>query len=194
MREKRGPGHQMSVRTLCLAILEREDATGYEIRKMSTEGKFRYFVEASFGSIYPTLARLESEGLVTVREERQSGKPTRKVYSITDAGRAEFVRALCEPPAPDTFRSPFLLVAMCADIVGPQVIGRAIDLRIKSLREEAAFLDATAQETGGHAPTGFIIDYGRHCIAADIGFLEANRQILEDIARDAGPAVAQAAE
>ena len=55
----------MSVRTLCLAILNFGDATGYEIRKLSTEGKFRYFIEASFGSIYPTLARLEAEGLVT---------------------------------------------------------------------------------------------------------------------------------
>ena len=58
----------MSVRTLCLAILNFGDATGYEIRKLSTGGKFRYFIEASFGSIYPTLARLEAEGLVTVRE------------------------------------------------------------------------------------------------------------------------------
>ena len=74
----------MSVRSLCLAILSFGDATGYEIRKESTEGRFSYFDDASFGSIYPALARLESEGLVTVREEPQAGKPARKVYSITD--------------------------------------------------------------------------------------------------------------
>ena len=41
----------MSVRTLCLAILSFGDATGYEIRKLSTEGRYSYFVDASFGSV-----------------------------------------------------------------------------------------------------------------------------------------------
>ncbi len=45
----------MSVRSLCLAILSFGDATGYEIRKESTEGRFSYFDDASFGSIYPAL-------------------------------------------------------------------------------------------------------------------------------------------
>ena len=102
----------MSVRSLCLAILSFGDATGYEIRKESTEGRFSYFDDASFGSIYPALARLESEGLVTVREEPQTGKPARKVYSITETGRTEFVNSLCEPQARDTFKSPFLLIAL----------------------------------------------------------------------------------
>lgn len=87
----------MSVRSLCLAILSFGDATGYEIRKESTEGRFSYFDDASFGSIYPALARLEAEGLVTVREEPQAGKPARKVYSITEAGRKVFIDSCASP-------------------------------------------------------------------------------------------------
>ncbi|WP_349360937.1 PadR family transcriptional regulator [Stappia sp.] len=171
----------MSVRTLCLAILNFQDATGYEIRKLSTEGRYSYFVDASFGSIYPALARLEADGLVTVREEAQSGKPSRKIYSITDTGRAEFVRALSEPPAPDTFRSPFLLIAMCADLVGADAIRSAIDHRLAHLRAEGVKLDTISGDCD-HAATGFILDYGRHCIAQDIAFLERNRNRLEQIA------------
>ncbi|MEM7464992.1 MAG: PadR family transcriptional regulator, partial [Pseudomonadota bacterium] len=52
----------MNVRTLILAILNKQDASGYEIKKLSSEGRFSYFVDISFGSIYPTLARLEEEG------------------------------------------------------------------------------------------------------------------------------------
>ena len=96
----------MSVRSLCLAILSFGDATGYEIRKESTDGRFSYFDDASFGSIYPALARLESEGLVTVREEPQAGKPARKVYSITEAGHAELIDYLCEPQAPGHIQIP----------------------------------------------------------------------------------------
>ncbi|SDU15024.1 PadR family transcriptional regulator [Stappia sp. ES.058] len=170
----------MSVRTLCLAILNFGDATGYEIRKLSTEGRYSYFVDASFGSIYPALARLESDGLVTVREEAQSGKPSRKIYSITEAGREAFVEALSETPAPDTFRSPFLLVAMCADLVDTQTIRAAIDHRLQNLHEEFAKLDGIAEECS-HAPTKFILDYGRHCMRQDIAFLTENRARIETL-------------
>ncbi len=184
----------MSVRTLCLAILNFGDATGYEIRKLSTEGKYSYFVDASFGSIYPALARLEAEGLVTVREEAQSGKPARKVYSITETGRAEFVRALSEPPGPDIFRSPFLLVAMCAELVGPEVIRQAIDARLAHLRGELEKLDSICNEPCDRMPaTEFILDYGRHCMSEDIRFLEANRSRIEAIASGLAP-LPQAAE
>lgn len=184
----------MSVRTLCLAILNFGDATGYEIRKLSTEGKYSYFVDASFGSIYPALARLEAEGLVTVREEAQSGKPSRKVYSITEAGRAEFIRDLSQLPAPDIYRSPFLLVAMCAEMVGPDVIRKAIDARLEHMRGDLAKLEAIAGESCDHRPAArFILEYGRSCMTEDIRFLEANRHRLEDIARGL-PALPQAAE
>ena len=77
----------MNVSSICLAILFCGDRTGYDIRKISTEGSYSFFVEASYGSIYPALNRLEHEGLVTCRHEAQDGKPARKVYSITDSGR-----------------------------------------------------------------------------------------------------------
>ena len=54
----------MNTQSLILAILNFQDATGYEIKKQSTEGPFSYFVDVSYGSIYPTLSRLEKEGLV----------------------------------------------------------------------------------------------------------------------------------
>ena len=69
----------MNVRTLCLSILYEGEATGYEIRRLCVEGECSYFIEASFGSIYPALAKLEDENLVTSRTEQQSGKPAKKV-------------------------------------------------------------------------------------------------------------------
>ena len=96
----------MNVRTLCLAVLFDTEASGYEIRKQSTGS---YFVEASFGSIYPALAKLEDEGLVTSRIENQEGRPAKKVYSITEAGRSELLDAMFQKLDPDVFRSEFLL-------------------------------------------------------------------------------------
>ena len=72
----------MNVRTICLAILYDGEATGYEIRKLSVEGEYSYFIDASFGSIYPALAKLEVDGLVTSRVEMQEGKPAKKVIVV----------------------------------------------------------------------------------------------------------------
>jgi PadR family transcriptional regulator AphA len=58
----------MDVRTICLGILTRGDATGYEIKKLFEDDGYQHFVEASFGSIYPALNRLTEEGLVSVRQ------------------------------------------------------------------------------------------------------------------------------
>src|SRR5690554_385945 len=104
----------MNVKTLCLSILYYGEASGYDIRRLCTEEEFAYFVEASFGSIYPALARLEEEGCVTSRTEQQTGKPARKVYSITETGRRIFAEELAEPLGEDIFRSPFLLFARFA--------------------------------------------------------------------------------
>ena len=99
----------MDVKTLCLAVLSRRDATGYEIRKQFAKGPFAHFQKASLGAIYPALTRAAEEGLVTVTEEAQDGRPDKKVYSLTEAGKAALRRAcvrlvlsafLC--PLPDT--------------------------------------------------------------------------------------------
>ena len=84
----------MNVRTLCLSVLYDGDATGYDIRRLCADGEFSYFVEASYGSIYPALAKLEADRLVTSRAEQQDGRPARKVYSITEMGRLAFAEEL----------------------------------------------------------------------------------------------------
>ncbi len=65
-----------------LELLQERPMHGYEMMK-ALEEKSSGFYAPSPGSIYPTLQMLEDRGLVSVREVE--GK---KVYSITDSGRA----------------------------------------------------------------------------------------------------------
>lgn len=58
----------MDVKTLCLGILNRADATGYEIKKACDDGPLGHFQVAGFGSIYPALNFLRGDGLVSVTE------------------------------------------------------------------------------------------------------------------------------
>ena len=171
----------MNVRTLCLAILMSGDSTGYEIRKLSTDGHYSHFVDASFGSIYPALNRMEAEGLVTSREELQVGKPARKVYSITDAGRQEFLSALSKPAQKDIFKSEFLLLAMCAEMMQPEELSNAIDAQIAYLESEIAIIDKEIKETP-LLGAEWVGDYGRSCLTTGLTYIRQNRNNLEKIA------------
>ena len=182
----------MNTQTLILGILNFEDASGYEIKKQSTDGAFRYFVDISYGTIYPTLSKLEAEGMVFGREEAQSGKPDKKVYSITEKGRLEFIKTLAQPPAPDKFKSEFLLVAMCADLTSEETIRHALDKRIIEMEETIAHIRELRKECE-HPATQWITSYGLHVKGADLDFFKTNRDSLLAIAKNKSNE-AQAAE
>jgi DNA-binding PadR family transcriptional regulator len=84
----------MDVATLCLAVLAHGPASGYEIKKELEDGAYSHFFRASFGSIYPALARLAQEGFVTGREQEQAKRPDKKVYRLTPGGKRELSRRL----------------------------------------------------------------------------------------------------
>ncbi|HJU03352.1 MAG TPA: PadR family transcriptional regulator [Actinomycetes bacterium] len=71
------------LRLYLLKLLEESPRHGYEVIRL-LEDRFLGLYAPSPGTIYPRLARLEAEGLVT-----QSQEGGRKVYEITDAGRQE---------------------------------------------------------------------------------------------------------
>ena len=171
----------MNVRTLCLAILGCSDSTGYEIRKLVTDGHFSHFVDASFGSIYPALNRMEAEGLVVSREEQQEGKPNRKVYSVTDLGREEFLVALSKPAQKDIFKSEFLLLAMCAELMRPEHVRRAIDMQIDYLNSELEIIE-TAMLSVDLKAADWVGEYGRTCLTTSLNYISENREQLEAIA------------
>ena len=58
--------------------------TGYEIKAL-VDVSTRFFWAASYGQIYPELARLEKLGLVKGEEDRTNGR-RRKAYDLTPAG------------------------------------------------------------------------------------------------------------
>jgi DNA-binding PadR family transcriptional regulator len=72
-----------SLRLYLLKLLSEAPRHGYEIIQALSD-RFGGTYSPSAGTIYPRLAKLEEEGLVT---KSSDGRKT--VYSITDAGRAE---------------------------------------------------------------------------------------------------------
>ncbi|MEU6511736.1 MULTISPECIES: PadR family transcriptional regulator [unclassified Streptomyces] len=71
------------LRLYLLKLLDEAPRHGYEVIRLLEE-RFQGLYAPSAGTVYPRLAKLEAEGLV-----RHTTEGGRKVYSITDAGRAE---------------------------------------------------------------------------------------------------------
>ncbi len=99
----------MSVKYAMLGLLHYRDMHGYRI-KQHMEQHFGNLWSINYGQIYPNLKKMEEEGLVTKKEVVRSGAPTRKLYSITPAGREAFAEwLLSDPHGTMLLRDPFLL-------------------------------------------------------------------------------------
>ena len=162
----------MDVRTICLGLLTRGEATGYEIKKQFED--FQHFGEASFGSIYPALGRLTDEGLVEVREEPQSRRPDRKVYSITQRGRDSFVAALMSPLQDDRHRSPFAFAMLFSHLLPEDRVRSLLDSYITEKEAVLARMDARGSAQG-NAGESFVNGLGRTVYAAMLDYLRAQR-------------------
>lgn len=169
----------MQTKTLCLAVLSRGDASGYEIKKALEEAPFNHFQETSFGSIYPALAKLADDGLVDFHEEAQDKRPDKKVYTITEGGRAALIEDLRQPPDPDRYRSDFLFVLYLGDLLPREHLLKVVDDRIawyeeklKGMAEcEAALAEAPANQR-------FVHGMGVTVYSACLEYLKSHRHML----------------
>jgi len=100
------------MRTLKYAILglvNREPMTGYDITREFDSNQLANFWYAKHSQIYPELAKLTDEGLLTYEIVIQGEKLEKKLYTITDQGRDELYEWLLkdeplEPTPKDVFR------------------------------------------------------------------------------------------
>ncbi len=98
----------MDVQSILLGFLMKKSMTGYDLKKAFSIS-FSFFSGLSYGSIYPALKKMETQGLISKQVEIQDGAPNRKIYSITDAGKAAFIQALKAPLALEQSKNPFLM-------------------------------------------------------------------------------------
>jgi len=101
-----------------LGLLNHEDLTGYEIKKRM-DSALRFFWNASYGSIYPTLKELVIKGFATEKSVKESGRD-KKWYSITEPGREHLNNWLALPAVKDELRYETLLKLFLSDADNPE--------------------------------------------------------------------------
>jgi DNA-binding PadR family transcriptional regulator len=117
------------LRLYLLKLLAEGPKHGYELIRL-LENRFLGLYAPSAGTIYPRLARMEVEGLVS---HTQAGG--RKVYSITDAGRAELTARAGELAALETeIHASVADLTTLANDIEREVSGSVRDIK-RELRE-----------------------------------------------------------
>lgn len=135
-------------RFVILGLLTQAPGSAYALRQRIAES-VGHFWQESYGQLFPTLARLEAEGLVR-GVEHHDGNRRRRDYQITDAGRTALAGWLKELPAPQPERNELLLKVFFAsegdiDALSRRLIdaGLEADAQLDRLRGIEAFLRAT---------------------------------------------------
>ncbi|GGW87472.1 PadR family transcriptional regulator [Streptomyces lomondensis] len=142
------------LRLYLLKLLDEAPRHGYEVIRLLEE-RFQGLYAPSAGTVYPRLAKLEAEGLVTHTTEGG-----RKVYSITDAGRAELADRSGE--LADLELEIRESVAELAAEIQADVRGAAGDLRreMRAAATEARRDNGTRPPGAEDAPYGDFSQYG----------------------------------
>lgn len=181
----------MDAKTVCLAVLSQGEASGYEIRKSVEEGPFGHIQDIGFSSIYPALSRLRDDGLVSVTELAQEGRPDKKIYRLTSDGRLSLLNALQDPTESDRVRSDFLFRMLFADILPPSVINSMIDARVEEI--QASLTRIRARASGGYESAGeeFVNGFAAAVQRAMADYIEDNRHQLVAAALTPARAVAE---
>ncbi|MFJ1704314.1 helix-turn-helix transcriptional regulator [Kitasatospora sp. NPDC088346] len=126
------------LRLYLLKLLDESPRHGYEVIRLLEE-RFQGLYAPSAGTVYPRLAKLEKEGLVT-----HSTEGGRKVYRLTDAGRQELADR--QPELAELEVEIVESVSQLADAIREDVRDNA-----KDLREE---LWGEAKQAAGKAAPG----------------------------------------
>ncbi len=136
-----------------LTLLAGSPAHGYEL-KHALEQRFGDLLPPiNVGQVYTTLARLERDGFVESAQVEGDGRGKR-VYALTDAGRAEIAAWLEAPSPAASLRDEFvtkLVLGGLTGIVDPRhLVERQRHELLQTLR------DLEARRTGG--PNGVAAD------------------------------------
>ena len=114
----------MSLDFALLGFLNYHPYTGYDLKKIF-DTSVRHFWPADQSQIYRTLARLTEQGLAEMEKVPQQDRPDRKVYHITEAGRAELLKFLAGPPPMGEPRSaPLIQIFFAGQLSDEEILAK----------------------------------------------------------------------
>jgi DNA-binding PadR family transcriptional regulator len=157
-----------------LALLAAGPAHGYEL-KQEVEQRFgRLLPPLNAGQIYTTLGRLERDGLVRGDRVEQNGRPNKRVYALTDAGRSSLEEWLAEPAPGTRLKDEFFMKLVLAGFTGVADPKLLIERQRREYLQSLRDLDqlADARRGDGDPATELLIEGAALHLQADLKWLD----------------------
>ena len=120
-----------------LGLLKERSMHGYELKKQLGQ-RLGFFWTVSFGSLYPTLKKLERRGVVEKLPNGDAASRRKHVYRITAAGEEEFLHLLEEGPSSAWEDDKFPLRLAFFGYLRPESRIRLLERRKQTLEDRLA--------------------------------------------------------
>jgi len=179
-----------------LGFLADGDLSGYDIKTRCVDRDASHFWTADQAQVYRTLDKLETARYVTSKEKLQSGRPNRKLYSITQAGRGRLDEWLATPHTLPPYRDPFLIQVYFGSELSDEALADVLERareqrqsRLGHLRERATS-HAMALGSSADRPAlmhRMTLDAAMASERAAIDWLDDSLETLRSLATDTGP-------
>lgn len=167
----------MSTRLAILGLLKERPLYGYELKSI-IEQYMGDWTSIAFGSIYFALRKLTEEGLVReLAVEQEKGRPSRRVYELTDDGKDEFRSLLRDAwTREDRVYYPFDIALFFLKELSREEQLKFIRKRLEDTRRTLGYLDGHEKEmrSDPRVPpvAGAIFSHTRHHVRAELAWLE----------------------
>ena len=138
----------MSLRNAVLAALINREASGYELAKQFHVSVANFWTATS-QQLYRELEKMEADGLLAARVVAQSKRPDKRVYSVTDAGRAALHEFTRQEPRATTVRDELLVQIEALAHADVAHVRASIQARIESSTRRLATYEQRLTEILG---------------------------------------------
>jgi len=129
-----------------LGLIYEKPQYGYQLEKTIEGWGMRNWTQIGFSSIYYVLKKLEKKELVTSKLEKVEGKPSRKVFTITDLGRKTMKEKLIDLISWNKkIISPFDLGIAYLNYLKPQEVIDGLENYLKSAEGRIKFLESSVK-------------------------------------------------
>ena len=154
-----------------LGLLKERSMHGYQLSKRLTD-TLGGFWRVSYGSLYPTLKRLEKQEAVEQVFDQQEVGRRKNVYRITEHGE-ELFRALLEEAGSDATGEDnrFRVRLAFFKYLAPESRIRLLERRRAFLEERLDTITASLATTSGDTYTLSLMQHGRETTEQDIAWL-----------------------
>jgi len=171
----------MSTSHTLLALLEREPAHGYTLKRQYDE-RFAQTRPLAFGQVYASLARFEKQGWARVADVEAGEGPERKRYRITPEGVGVVDTWVFEPQSPGVFSTSSLFARVSVALMS----GRSAETVLADQRAThlVRMRDLTALRKDADPGGALAISYELAHLDADLRWIAESGERLDKVPRD----------